>query len=310
MSFDRRSSGFRFLINEVKNSVFRAVTKDSSELFFRGKDVISINPQTNALHEPDLTSFIDHCVKCGYDDFLLDVGANIGLTTSQSGHAFKKIICFEPNPLCLHILRANIEVSDLASKVEVREYGLGENDGVLELWVPRRNLGGAFVRSSQNSYTQEVLAAKDGFGDFDERAYLKRTIELRSAESAFADAFRSLALEGLSAGIVKIDVEGMERVVLQGLARSLPRDSNCVIIFENFDPHLDLAEISSLFPGQAKMGKLSNQRPFKRKVPRAVQALCLMFMPSKYSIESADAMTDREGDLILIVGDQTLAAPI
>lgn len=310
MSFDHRTSGIRFLINQAKNSLFGSVTKNSSELFLRGRDVISVNPQTNSLHEPDLTSFIDFCAECGYDDFLLDVGANIGLTTCQSGRAFKQIICFEPNPLCLHVLKANVEVSDLAPKVEIREFGLGESDGVLELWVPRRNLGGAFVRSSQNSYTQEVLAAKDALDHFDESSYSKRTIELRSAESAFAEAFELLASHDFSAGVIKIDVEGMERVVLQGLARALPENFDCVIIFENFDPLLKLEEISSLFSGQVKMAKLSNKRPFKRKVPRTLQAFCLMFMSTKCSLESGDEITDRQGDLVLIVGDKALQGPI
>ena len=59
----------------------------------------------NGVYEPHIKFLIDYLAEKGYSDFLIDIGANIGLTSCQSGNSFKEIHMFEPNPDCVNILK-------------------------------------------------------------------------------------------------------------------------------------------------------------------------------------------------------------
>ena len=41
-------------------------------------------------------------------DFLIDIVANIGMTSVQSGLCFKEVHLYEPNPECISILKLNL----------------------------------------------------------------------------------------------------------------------------------------------------------------------------------------------------------
>ncbi len=120
------------------------------------------------MHEPVLTKFIETCCDSEYSDFLIDIGANIGLTTCQNGNAFKEVVCFEPNPLCVNVLKVNTEIAIDGPTVEINEYGLGAEEGKFELWMAKNNWGGGFVRNAQNTYSDDTLAIKDGFKYIDD----------------------------------------------------------------------------------------------------------------------------------------------
>ena len=62
-------------------------------------------------------------------------------------------------------LKTNLAISLSNDKFEINEFALGECDGDFELHIPKHNGGGAFVRSESNSYSDEVLASKDGFNE-------------------------------------------------------------------------------------------------------------------------------------------------
>lgn len=231
----------------IRNRLFKKITKNSLNYFLRGGDLISVNPLTNGVHEPGLTHVISYFCENGYSDFLIDIGANIGLTSCQNGNSFKKVICFEPNPLCVHILKANTEIGITNSLVEINEYGLGNEAGTYDLWVPKHNWGGAFVKNSENRYSDEILASKDSFSAVDKSNYLVKSIDIRSTESVLTEKFSGLIDSGFTSGVVKIDVEGMELQVIQGLARALPSICNIVIVFENWDSNFDFDLIEDAF---------------------------------------------------------------
>ncbi|MCD8525284.1 MAG: FkbM family methyltransferase [Gammaproteobacteria bacterium] len=156
----RVQSGSSIALNFLKKLLFKKLTTGSTTIFLRGADVISVDPQTNGQHDPDLTKLIEQRVQDGYGDFFIDIGANIGLISCQVGNLFQKVICYEPNPLCVNILRVNTAIALNHADVVIHEHGLGGIAGALELWIPKHNWGGAFVRSAENSYTDETLAKK------------------------------------------------------------------------------------------------------------------------------------------------------
>ena len=68
--------------------LFNKITKKSSPLFVKGGDIISRNPLIAGYHEIDVEELIRSYRDNGYSDFLIDIGANIGLTTCFSGKGF------------------------------------------------------------------------------------------------------------------------------------------------------------------------------------------------------------------------------
>jgi len=132
----------------------------------------------------------------------LDIGANIGNHVVYLARRFAQIHAFEPNPTVLKRLHRNIELNGVGN-VTVHPVGLGNETAVL----PFRdnddgNLGGSgFLRPGE-----EVGA-------------LSRKLELKIEH---ADSFIA-ALELDRIDFIKMDVEGWEPSVFEGLTETIAR---------------------------------------------------------------------------------------
>lgn len=135
------------------------------------------------------------------DAIMVDAGANIGNHAIFLHRHCKAIHCFEPNPLAADRLQENIALNQ-ADNIVVHRVGLGDRDATLPFAVNKTgNLGmsGFFDVSSRP-------------GDYD-----MVDLPIRQADNALDD----LALERLD--LLKVDVEGFELALFQGLKRSLGR---------------------------------------------------------------------------------------
>ena len=160
-----------YLYKKFLYKFFKKITYQSLNIFLRGGDIISVDPQIFGVHEEVLTKYINYVAENGSRDFLIDIGANIGLSSCQNGNKFKKVYCFEPNPLCVNILKTNLAISLNEGAFKIFDFALGNEDGLFDLYIPKHNWGGAFVRNS-NDYSDEVLGRKDGFESISEKNYL------------------------------------------------------------------------------------------------------------------------------------------
>ena len=157
-----KSTYYSVLKKRFQGSLLRKLTRKSPNIFLRSGDTISKGPLIDGIHEGPLTKFIGNSAENGMSDFLIDIGANIGLTSCQNGNGFKKVYCFEPNPLCLNILKTNLAISLGKGDFKIFDFALGDEDGEFDLYVPKHNWGGAFVKDG-NDYADDVLGKKDGF---------------------------------------------------------------------------------------------------------------------------------------------------
>ncbi len=73
------------------------------------------------------------------------------------------------------------------------------------------------------------------------KQYKKKILKL------FTNLFSSLISNNLTNGVIKIDIEGHEKMVLLAIAKTLPASIKVSIIFENWSPDLDLNEIQKSF---------------------------------------------------------------
>jgi hypothetical protein len=122
--------------------------------------------------------------------------------------------------------------------------------------VPRHNWGGAYVLSDDNSYREETLLAKDGFAINDEKNYLTVDIQIEGAVNVFSILFAELHAAGLRRGAIKIDVEGLEMVVLEAIAETVPADFELSVIFENWGEEFSGERLLSAFNGRAQLFSL------------------------------------------------------
>jgi FkbM family methyltransferase len=248
-----QKSSWSFLIDYFRVLLYHNITKSALPLFVKGGDVISASPMVVGSHEPHVAVTLEFFAKNGFSDFLLDIGANIGLTSSLVGHAFKRVVLFEPNPLCLGVLETNLAINLIETPYEIKRYGLGRSNERLTLKIPRGNWGGAYISSRDNAYSSETLLAKDGFIVENLQKYLLREIEIRNATEVLEEIFRSFRTEKSLSGSIKIDVEGFEIVVIKAIAEVLPIDMELSIIFEYWEEQLPIEEILLAFDGRAKL---------------------------------------------------------
>lgn len=155
--------------------------------------------------------FLSAVTKAG--DVVVDVGANRGmfaLAASQAVGDAGRVICFEPNPRCATVLRADIRQNDIKN-IEVRDMALGQQPARLVLSIPRINSGEATLGPSNYAECDQIDCA----------------VEIGDEQ-----------LAGVNPVLIKIDVEGYECQVINGLRKTIER-ARPMFITEVVADHLE-----------------------------------------------------------------------
>ena len=141
--------------------------------------------------EPEM-ALLDELVPPGA--VALDVGANRGVYAYALARRASVVHCFEPLAECCRY------IADFSSpRIAVHNVALSDKAGVLRLHVP--------LRAGQRVLTRASLAPPSG------------PFELREVEVRTLDSFGLPRVD-----FIKIDVEGLERAVLEGARGLLTRD--------------------------------------------------------------------------------------
>jgi FkbM family methyltransferase len=168
--------------------------------FTNPDDRIQRKHRRGKYYEPDELEAIRSYLKPGA--VFCDLGSNIGnhtLFALLSLGAARSIVV-EPNPAAYELLTINLILNNLLDRVDLSHLGFGvgsEASGGFGMSVPETNLGAGSLQA--------------GTGD----------IEIRTADSLLADT---------PVDFIKIDVEGMEIAVLQGLRATLARCKPTVFV--------------------------------------------------------------------------------
>ena len=121
----------------------------------------------------------------------VDIGANIGLHSIVMARCGFAVRAFEPDPVHLEILRANLKLNGV-SNIEVVEAAVSDRDGETQ-----------FVRVKGNTTGSHLAGAKAApYGALD-----RFSVPIRRFADAVADA-----------DFAKIDAEGHEAVILRSLS--------------------------------------------------------------------------------------------
>ena len=186
-----------------------AVTASGARLQLRSNDFLQSRAMLFGEWEPYLTRrTLDRAPS---DRIWVDIGANIGYTALLGAARFEKVYAFEAAPTVFRLLEANIALNPaLGARIVAKNVAIGAEPGETDIFLAdETNIG----RSSQSA----------GQGTLDGRVAVSRAADLIPP----SDVARI--------GFIKIDVEGAEAAVLDGLQPlwdQLPLGAEILVEFE------------------------------------------------------------------------------
>jgi FkbM family methyltransferase len=151
---------------------------------------------------------------CNGDIF--DIGANIGYTSclfSKALRAESKVYCFEPDQFNFDLLQEVIQRKKLSGMVVPVHAAVGASDGYIELWHNERHHGDHRVLTDHFKSTRPDLAGTC-------------TVPMMTIDSYV----RSHNLHNIS--FIKIDVQGYELAVCEGMKETLTAFPDTNVCFE------------------------------------------------------------------------------
>lgn len=173
-------------------------------------DLIPLYIATFGTWEPDVTSRVREHLQPG--DTFIDVGANVGyhtLIASQIVGPDGHVVAIEPDPMNRSVLETNIAKNDIGRCVRIVSGAAWHKKASL-------HMARSFAHNLGRSQTKA-----DGDGPLIDAAPLDEWLTDDEVKSA---------------RIVKIDVEGAEPQVLQGMVAMIDRCPNDVIILVELSP--------------------------------------------------------------------------
>jgi FkbM family methyltransferase len=157
-----------------------------------------------------LTQFLARQVKSGMR--VIDVGANFGYFTLLLGDAVGasgRVVAVEPNPETASLLRESVALNGHAGRTRIVDKALSDATGTAWLFSPESEPKNATVVGRPNM--------PGG-----------RTFEIPTV------ALDDIALDGPRVDLVKIDAEGAEVSIVQGMRRLIERDRPMIVL--EFNP--------------------------------------------------------------------------
>ena len=160
--------------------------------------------------EPDMVRLFKRLVRP--EHFVVDVGANIGMTSLLFGMLAKEVMSFEASPSTFQFLKMNVLESGLGN-VHIENVGLGSAHAATTITMARNNRSGAFV--------------SDGAAPL--AGHASETIQITPLDHELLRRGRA----DQKVDFIKLDVEGFEMEVLKGATDCLARHQPVVALEMN-----------------------------------------------------------------------------
>jgi len=159
--------------------------------------------------EPKTTTFVERVIND--NDIVVDIGAHIGIHTIHFAKRAKLVIALEPEPQNFSLLKKNIKLNKVRNVITL-PIALSDKNGYSYL----------FVSTSSGAHTLEI--------DHGVKLNVKFIDKIHIKTMTFDTLIRDLGIDKVD--IVKIDVEGHEDKVLQGMKETLKNNPPRIIIVE------------------------------------------------------------------------------
>ncbi len=170
----------------------------------------------NGAYEPEqIKVFLDQAERIGCRS-VIDIGANIGVYTLACAREprFEHIYSFEPDPRNRTFLQANLILNDCRDRVTVYDCGLSNTDGTASFRLERK---------AYNNLWGKIFSANSRFAPPDHNDNPYQTVPIHRLDTL--EDFKGQCLA------IKLDVEGFEKSVLEGMENTLC-NNRCVLLIE------------------------------------------------------------------------------
>lgn len=175
----------------------------------------------------------------GEGETLYDIGANVGMYTVYAAvMRDASVYAFEPEALNYAELNKNIYLNELHGRVLAYCLALSDVDKVDRLLLSDFGLGISYHDFEENSWTSDKQFAADW----------KVSKDNRREQGCIGRRLDSLLAEGIPVPQhIKIDVDGLEHRVVEGMIETLRRSELKTVLIEiNFDNPRNLAIIDRM----------------------------------------------------------------
>lgn len=153
------------------------------------------------LHEAEEMAFILHFLR--EDELFVDIGSNVGsYTVLAAGGVGSHVISIEPIPATFSVLQRNVLLNELTGRVDLHDIGLSSRRSELRFTSDLDTLNHVMADAEEGNPVHIQTAPLDGL------------------------------LDGRVPSVVKIDVEGYEREVLIGGAKTFSHPGVLAVIME------------------------------------------------------------------------------
>lgn len=186
--------------------------------------------------EPITLAWIDSFAK---GETLFDIGANVGMYTIYAAVMREaQVYSFEPEALNYAELNKNIYLNDLHGQVLSYCLALSDVDKVDRLLLSDFGLGISYHDFEENSWTEDKQFSADWTASKDNRR----------PQGCIGRQVDTLIDDGLPIpDHIKIDVDGLEHRVIEGMLKTLQQSSLKTVLIEiNFDNKKNLALIDRI----------------------------------------------------------------
>lgn len=201
-------------INEAKRTVTHKIEGGASTslTFYSPNEICAMRARTFSTKEPEVLRWIDE-----YGDGVLwDIGANIGLYSIYYALSRRlRVVAFEPSFFNLKQLAKNVDANGVNELVDIVPLALCDLQGMSSLKLSTTDEGGALSAFGVNyGHDGQPIQAKTAF----------RTLGSTGDEVSMAIGSQSLPR------LLKIDVDGIEPLILKGMRKILSR-KECRSVF-------------------------------------------------------------------------------
>lgn len=210
-------------------------------------------------------------IQDSYNRTFVDVGANIGTYSLALSARFKTVLAFEPHPVVNQVLTLNKGINGF-DNLNIQPYGLSNIDTQAKLYEPAKNIGGS------------SLEYQDSGSNY--------TVKIKHASTAINK------LNGSKVSFIKMDVEGHELMVMQGLKELLIEDQP-VVAFEanNLDRNEQLLELMKS-AGYDEFLALDTKPSIKNPILRV---LLLTIIGARYQLKPIQNLNTHKYSLVFAI---------
>jgi FkbM family methyltransferase len=200
------------VISKFLLHLHRPLVGDAETAVSIGELRILINPQDNCggslyysgCYEPEETLCFTELLQEVRPDVFVDIGANFGYyTLIAAGQGVPRVVAVEASPAIAGVLQRSVALNGLSSRIRVIPAALSDRDGTLTFWLNHQ----------EHNFGTGSLIPRPDLGES----------ESVDVPCYAGDTLLAEIAPGPGSVVMKLDVEGGELLVLQGMMNFLAR---------------------------------------------------------------------------------------